>query len=43
MHLLEINSLACAGLYDCNMESVVRCASVVAEEEWEEYCAPNID
>ena len=37
MHLLEINSFSCAGLYGCNMESVVRYASEVAEEEWQEY------
>jgi len=37
MYLLEINSFSCAGLYDCDMGTIVRCASVVAEKEWQEY------
>ncbi len=37
VYLLEINSFSCAGLYDCNMESIVRCVSAAAEEEWQEY------
>ncbi len=37
VHLLEINSFSCAGLYDCDMESIVRYASVAAEKEWKEY------
>ena len=41
MYLLEVNSFSCAGLYDCDMEAIIRCASDVAEEEWEEYCAPT--
>lgn len=41
MHLLEINSFSCAGLYDCDLEAIIRCASKVAEEEWNDYCAPT--
>jgi len=41
MHLLEINSFSCAGLYGCDMEAIVRCASIVAKNEWGEYCAPT--
>lgn len=41
MHLLEINSFSCAGFYDCDMGDIVRCASIVAEKEWGEYCADS--
>ena len=41
MYLLEINSFSCAGLYDCNMRSIIEQASKVATDEWKEYCAPN--
>lgn len=40
--LLEINSFSCAAFYDCNIEAIVREASVVATKEWMEYCGPNI-
>lgn len=40
MYLLEINSFSCASFYDCNIASIVEWASIVAEKEWEEYCAP---
>lgn len=38
--LLEVNSFSCAGFYSCDMESIVRGASLVAENEWLEYCDP---
>ncbi len=41
MHLLEINSFSCAGLYACNLASIVREVSSVAVKEWEEYRDPN--
>jgi len=37
MYLLEINSFGCAGLYVCDMESVIRRVSVAATKEWREY------
>lgn len=40
VYLLEINSFSCAGLYDCNIASIVQWASKAAIKEWEEYCAP---
>lgn len=37
MHLLEINSLSCAGLYDCDIKSIVEHVSQSAVREWREY------
>lgn len=37
VYLLEINSFSCAGFYDCNLRSIVRCASETAKEEWLDY------
>lgn len=34
--LLELNSFSCSGLYGCDLESVVREASRIAIEEWED-------
>jgi hypothetical protein len=36
-YLLEINSFSCAGLYMCDLESIVREVSLAATEEWKEY------
>ncbi len=36
MHLLEINSFSCAGFYNCNIEDIVRYASIAAREEWKD-------
>ncbi|KKN98839.1 hypothetical protein LCGC14_0140800 [marine sediment metagenome] len=36
-YLLEINSFSCAGLYLCDMESIIRHASKAAIDEWREY------
>jgi len=38
-YLLEINSFSCAGLYMCDMESIIREVSIAATEEWGEYYA----
>lgn len=37
VYLLEVNSFSCAGLYSCDLESVVREVSLVAMGEWREY------
>jgi hypothetical protein len=37
LYLLEINSLSCAGLYQCNIQDVVCFASKAAVQEWKEY------
>lgn len=34
LHLLEINSFSCSGLYACELPPVIRAASVAAQEEW---------
>jgi hypothetical protein len=34
LHLLELNSFSCSGLYDCDLAAVIRAASRVAECEW---------
>jgi hypothetical protein len=34
LFLLELNGFSTSGLYDCNLETVVRVASKMAEEEW---------
>lgn len=39
MYLLEINSFSCAGLYMCDLESIIRELSQAAIEEWKEYYA----
>jgi len=41
VYLLEINSFSCAGLYCCDMASIVRWVSAAAEAEWKEYCDPQ--
>lgn len=43
LHLLELNSFSCSGLYDCDMAAVVRAASAVAEDEWRERRFPAQD
>lgn len=35
-YLLEIGAFSCAGLYDCNMATIVEHASYLAEREWED-------
>jgi len=37
IYLLEINSFSCAGFYMCNIGDIIKYASVVAEEEWNDY------
>lgn len=37
IRLLEINSFSCAGLYCCDMSSVIHHVSEVAGKEWKEY------
>jgi len=37
MYLLEINSFSCAGLYDCDLKSIVSHISDAAKKEWDEY------
>ena len=34
LHVLELNSFSCSGLYDCDLVAVVRAASDAAEMEW---------
>jgi hypothetical protein len=36
-YLLEIGSFSCAGLYECDLEAVIREVSVTALEEWKSY------
>jgi len=36
-YLMEINSFSCAGLYECNLEPIVKCASKIALKEWNEH------
>jgi len=40
-HLLEIGSYSCAGLYDCNIEILVKKATEIAIREWYEYYPKN--
>lgn len=35
-HILELNSLSCSGLYDCDLAEVVKVLSATAESEWKE-------
>jgi hypothetical protein len=35
LHVLELNSLSCSGLYDCEPEAVVTVVARLAVEEWE--------
>ena len=37
IRLLEINSFSCSGLYDCDMDLIVKEVSKAAEKEWDEY------
>ncbi len=37
MYLLEINSFSCSGFHDCDIASIVKCASEAAVREWREY------
>ena len=37
MHLLEINSFSSAGFYDCDVASIIKHASIIAEKEWNDY------
>lgn len=34
LSLLELNSFSCSGLYECDLEAVIRAASAVAEDQW---------
>ena len=34
LHLLELNSFSCSGLYDCDLPAVISAASGAAEKEW---------
>lgn len=36
LYLLELNAFSTSGLYDCDLEVIVRVASEMAEEEWKE-------
>jgi len=37
LFLLELNAFSTSGMYNCNLEVIVRVASEMAEEEWKEY------
>ena len=34
LHLLELNSFSCSGLYDCELSAVIRAAGAAAENKW---------
>ncbi len=34
LHLLELNSFSCSGLYVCDWAAVIHAASAAAENEW---------
>lgn len=38
-HVLELNSLSCSNLYQCDLAAVVECASNLATDEWNDYAA----
>ena len=35
LHLLELNSFSCSGLYDCDLSSTVEAVARIAKQEWE--------
>lgn len=36
MGVIELNSFSCSGVYECNIEKIVKAAAEVAEEEWKD-------
>ena len=41
LYVLELNSFSCSGFYECDVEPIVRQASEIAENEWNQRLGTN--